>query len=370
MALNYFFGIDIEKLKTRIDEMENSFGQSEKEEVSLETSRPEEKKEEFFFEGAEKLLEIWFTTKNRHGNESDLRSIPRSALEKMLLIAKCEIISFMSNAEIDAYVLSESSLFVSKRRIILKTCGTTTPLNCIERIVWLVQTYTAYDMIEDAYYSRKNFKRPELQYVPHRTFEQEVNILDKYFLDGGAYCMGNMNKDCWYMYTLNPIERYVTGKAYVDNDQTIEILMSDLDMEVMNIFFKSSSVSADQATKKSGINKLVPGMKIDSCLFEPCGYSMNAILDDAHCSGGLGDYATIHVTPEVAFSYVSFETNRLVDNYMELIKQVVNTFKPGKLMVTFYATRVGLRLVLSVLSDLFNVETLHRRPRPSASMKN
>ena len=79
-------------------------------------------------------------------------------------------------------------------RIILKTCGTTTPLNCIERIVWLVQTYTAYDMIEDAYYSRKNFKRPELQYVPHRTFEQEVNILDKYFLDGGAYCMGNMNK--------------------------------------------------------------------------------------------------------------------------------------------------------------------------------
>ena len=47
MALNYFFGIDIEKLKTRIDEMENSFGESEKEEVSLETSRPEEKKEEF-----------------------------------------------------------------------------------------------------------------------------------------------------------------------------------------------------------------------------------------------------------------------------------------------------------------------------------
>ena len=87
---------------------------------------------------------------------------------------------------------------------------------------------------------------------------------------------------------------------------------------------------------------------------------------EAHCSGGLGDYATIHVTPEVAFSYVSFETNRLVDNYMELIKQVVNTFKPGKLMVTFYATRVGL----SVLSDLFNVETLIRRPRPSASMKN
>ena len=91
--------------------------------------------------------------------------------------------------------------------MILKTCGTTTPLNCLERILWLVQTYTCYDMIEDAYYSRKNFKRPELQLYPHRSFENEVNSLDKMFPDGGAYCMGNMNRDCWYMYTLNPIER-------------------------------------------------------------------------------------------------------------------------------------------------------------------
>ena len=51
------------------------------------------------------------------------------------------------------------------------------------------------------------------------------------------------------MYTLNPLQTYVEGEQYHDNDQTIEILMSDLDMEVMNIFFKSSSVSADQATK-------------------------------------------------------------------------------------------------------------------------
>ena len=133
MASNYFFGIDIEKLKTRI-EMENSNDKKKGDNSCAPTKEErDEKNEEFFFEGAEKLLEIWFTTKNRHGNESDLRSIPRfcntsgnhscllihefrAALEKMLLIAKCEIISFMSNAEIDAYVLSESSLFVSKRR--------------------------------------------------------------------------------------------------------------------------------------------------------------------------------------------------------------------------------------------------------------
>ena len=48
----------------------------------------------------------------------------------------------MKNSEIDAYVLSESSLFIAKRRMILKTCGTTTPLDCIERIIDLVREFT------------------------------------------------------------------------------------------------------------------------------------------------------------------------------------------------------------------------------------
>ena len=30
--------------------------------------------------------------------------------------------------------------------------------------------------------------------------------------------------------------------------------------------------------KKSGIDQLVPNMKIDDYLFEPCGYSMNGVL--------------------------------------------------------------------------------------------
>ena len=54
----------------------------------------------------------------------------------------------------------------------------------------------------------------------------------------------------------------------------------------------------------------------------------------------MGDYATIHVTPEPEFSYVSFETNIATGNYMDLVTKVVDTFKPSKLIVTFYATRV------------------------------
>ena len=79
MASNYFFGIDIEKLKMRFKEMEKGDGLTESEAEWDDSGSDSEKgkKEDFFFEGTEKLLEIWFTTKNRYGCDSDLRSIPR-----------------------------------------------------------------------------------------------------------------------------------------------------------------------------------------------------------------------------------------------------------------------------------------------------
>ena len=144
----------------------------------------------------------------------------------MLRKVKCEIMSTTHNKQVDAYVLSESSMFVSKRRFILKTCGTTTPLECIADLNQLVKSYTGFDTIEvicdkirfiklfilpfsiiplfilypkmfclqDIFYSRKNFSRPDLQLKPHRNFEQEVAILDEMFSDGAAYCMGTLNR--------------------------------------------------------------------------------------------------------------------------------------------------------------------------------
>jgi S-adenosylmethionine decarboxylase len=50
-----------------------------------------------------------------------------------------------------------------------------------------------------------------------------------------------------------------------------------------------------------GLSALLPSATIDSFLFSPCGFSSNAVQGDR--------YATIHVTPEVEYSYASFETN-------------------------------------------------------------
>ncbi|KAJ8916868.1 hypothetical protein NQ315_005875 [Exocentrus adspersus] len=222
-----------------------------------------------FFEGVEKLLEIWFTTSDSNNKAPDLRKIPRTKLESLLKIVRCEIISFVKNEQIDAYVLSESSMFISKRRFILKTCGTTTPLLCLQPLLLLAEQYAGFTEVEDLFYSRKNFKRPDLQVTPHQHFDQEVALLDTLFPDGAAYCLGAVNKDCWYLYTLNPLpqrDRMLTLPESDQADQTLEILMTDLDPDIMAIFTKEECLNATEATKKSGIDKIIPNLIIDDFL--------------------------------------------------------------------------------------------------------
>ncbi len=78
----------------------------------------------------------------------------------MLRPVKCSIISSARNGQVDAYVLSESSMFVSQRRFILKTCGTTTPLQCIQELLGLVKVYAGFDTIEA---SPESGRRSELR---------------------------------------------------------------------------------------------------------------------------------------------------------------------------------------------------------------
>ncbi|XP_057341434.1 S-adenosylmethionine decarboxylase proenzyme isoform X2 [Microplitis mediator] len=285
-----------------------------------------------FFEGVEKLLEVWFTSSHGEDHKGDLRDIPRHRWESLLKIVRCEIISFCRNDDIEAYVLSESSMFVAKRRLILKTCGTTTPLQCIVSLLDLVEEYTGFDEVEDLFYSRKNYKRPELQMSPHCAFEEEVALLDTIFSDGEAYCLGNADKNCWYLYTLNRGKSFHSPK---EPDQTLEILMTNLNTDIMSIFTRERCSSAAEATQKSGIDKIIPNMNIDDFLFEPCGYSMNGVAKN-------GSYMTIHITPEPEFSYVSFETNIPEENYADVIERVLKAFKPENFVVILFANKASI----------------------------
>jgi hypothetical protein len=86
------------------------------------------------FEGSEKRIEVDFRL--GAGSPRDgLRSLSRAQLDELMTLAACTIVSSRKNDELDAYVLSESSLFVYPTKYILKTCGTTKLLNSIPRLL-------------------------------------------------------------------------------------------------------------------------------------------------------------------------------------------------------------------------------------------
>ncbi len=76
-----------------------------------------------FFEGCEKRLEIVFSDT---GNKEGLRRISKEEWNVLLSHAHCTILGDCTKSEaLDSYILSESSLFVSPLRVVIKTCGST-----------------------------------------------------------------------------------------------------------------------------------------------------------------------------------------------------------------------------------------------------
>lgn len=83
------------------------------------------------FEGPEKKLEVYFS---RGDDSSGLRRFQHDVWSDMLADAACTILHQESNKDFDAYLLSESSMFVYPDRLILKTCGTTTLLLALPKV--------------------------------------------------------------------------------------------------------------------------------------------------------------------------------------------------------------------------------------------
>jgi len=297
-----------------------------------------------FFEGSEKLLEIWFkppvlqdnANNPSFGKKDGLRRISKEKWSDLLTHVRCTIVSTTCNEEIDAYLLSESSLFVTSYRLLIKTCGTTTLLEVVPLVLELAKEECGLDEVLDLFYSRKNFMEPTKQHFPHQSFDDEVQFLDRFF-DGSAYVLGAINGDHWYLYTLNKEDMLIEHP-----DQTLEILMSDLDPEAMKAFYKDDEFISDQhSTQVTGIADLMPGANLDPLMFDPCGYSINAIKDE--------NYFTIHVTPQSHCSFASFETNiesqdinaKGKKTYGKLINQVLKIFKPRKFIITFFRNKLS-----------------------------
>ncbi|PKA49192.1 S-adenosylmethionine decarboxylase proenzyme [Apostasia shenzhenica] len=282
------------------------------------------------FEGYEKRLEITFSEAPLLVDPKGrgLRALTRSQIDSVLEPAKCTIVSQLSNMEFDSYVLSESSLFVYPYKIILKTCGTTRLLLSIPVILHLASELSL--SVSSVKYSRGSFIFPEAQPAPHRSFSEEVAVLNTFFgslASGGcAYVFGDPavpNRN-WHVY-------HATEKPELPM-VTLEMCMTGLNNERASIFFKNSAngstLSAKDMTKRSGICDIQPEMEICDFEFEPCGYSMNGIDGWA--------LSTVHVTPEDGFSYASYEAmgfDPSIVNYGRLVKRVLGCFKPSEFSV-------------------------------------
>lgn len=283
-----------------------------------------------FFEGSEKLLKIWFSAnddenKKDDGHECDLRLIPRFELDYVLQIIKASIVSCISNEYIDSYVLSESSMFISRNSIILKTCGITELLHAVKPLLSLARKYANMIDVKDIFYSRREFLQPDMQQGIYKSFDDEAKFLKNIFPNGTSYVFGEEESDRWYLFSMNH------SKKERLTDVTLEILMSDMCEKTMTHFTKSSYSNYDELMLNTGISSLFPGSMHDGVVFDPVGYSVNGLLDKF--------YYTIHVTPQPDCSYVSFETNIQNENYDDLIAQVVAIFKPGKFIVTLFLNR-------------------------------
>lgn len=306
------------------------------------------------------------------GNADGLRSLSRQQLDTLCTKAKCTILSKISNTYMDAYVLSESSLFVYKHRYIMKTCGTTTLLRCLGT---LLEYADALDMEVDwVGYSRKNLLFPNAQLWPHSNFGEEIRYMDTHGdlqdrLRGSGYILGPITGDHWFVYVADSQKNSMAAKLAVcanpaehtprslvhssmstsalnslpSTERTLNLMMFDMAPEVAAIFFQSNTPSGKEMTTKSGISGLCPGATIDETSFTPCGYSMNAILHDS--------YFTIHITPEQQCSYVSFETNTSLRNYSPMVRNVLNVFRPKRFVLTFFGDEAAINNIPELPTD-------------------
>jgi S-adenosylmethionine decarboxylase len=321
------------------------------------------------FEGPEKLLEIWFyPSDDSLPSDKSLRSISHDNWSRLLDLVNCKILSIKSSEKLDAFLLSESSLFVYDHKLILKTCGTTTTLFCLPALFELLKHDLGWDFTIKqplkVFYSRRAFMFPQKQRSIHKNWQDEVDYLNQYF-KGNHYLIGRID-DHWHLYVggeqdqMDVIDQTMKIDGE-DKDETFEILMTHLDPHQSEQFVTSRKPGfqidnsqdlghflGSSTSNNTGLNNLYDNVGIhDSFSFTPCGYSSNTILDDA--------YYTLHVTPEADWSYASFESN--VDptrhglTNVDIMNKVLKVFKPKRFQMTLFTKHESELFQLNRLGD-------------------
>jgi S-adenosylmethionine decarboxylase len=266
-----------------------------------------------FFEGPEKKLELWVRSPT-----TSLRSFGRPFWTAVVQTAGARILSALSNDHCDAYLLSESSLFVYDQRLLMITCGRTNLVAAVPAIAKRLSV----DDIDLLIYERKSQYFPEHQPT---TFFEDVRLLHT-MLPGSAFRYGDDDEHHVFLFHHSR-----PGFRAAAQDSTLEILMYNWDPAVAGLFSEGSQHRPGPIRDESGVGRILPGYQIDDFAFAPMGYSMNAIRENT--------YYTVHVTPEPQGSYASFETNHRFESEIDrnvCIQKLLAIFRPDSFDVLYF----------------------------------
>jgi len=234
-----------------------------------------------FFEGSEKRVEVFVSS-----STDPLRLLGEKFWAKIVASANAKIVSKMSNDFCDAYLLSESCLFVWDDRFLMLTCGTTTLVDAA--ILFTEKLGRA--AIVSASYQRKS------EYFSHlqtSCFNDDVLRLRRY-LAGAAYRIGHLDTHHHYIFTSDSIHPAGVIKS------NSELLMYHIKGAAAD-YLRCDKQSSQGIRDMLELERVFVNFTFDDYLFDPCGYSINGLCGDK--------YMTIHITPQEESSYVSIETN-------------------------------------------------------------
>lgn len=281
------------------------------------------------FEGFEKRLELHFFGDDPIG----LRRLSFKTLDRILAAVQCGVVSAVGNAYFDAYVLSESSLFLYPDKLVIKTCGTTGLLHCVPL---LLHHAAALGLkLLRCKYTRGSFIFPMAQPAPHTSFKEEVLFLEKNLPASlrhrkARILPSHSSRHKWHVYSASSKADDLSGGPI-----TVEVCMTELDRAVADQFFRwpgeaglSGNEAGREMTRRAGIaDAASPRALICDFAFDPCGYSMNGLHFDR--------YTTIHVTPEEGYSYASYECVVTDESEIVSVLDKVNAvFRPGLMSVS------------------------------------
>ncbi|WP_133182852.1 adenosylmethionine decarboxylase [Shewanella decolorationis] len=263
-----------------------------------------------FFEGAEKKLEIRLTP-----NMASLRQQECGFWCTLVACANAEILSTIRNPACDAYLLSESSLFVWDDKILLLTCGNSTLVDAACHFINAV----GVEHIAALCYQRKNEYQAQLQST---SFVDDIAKL-RTLIPGKAFRVGHLDSHHHYLFCTDNLF-CIDNQAMLSTETCLELMMYHIRGELAD-YLKQPSQTELGIYQRLGLQQLFPNFQFDMHCFQPTGFSLNGIRG--------ADYISIHITPSTGqgdSSYVSFETNLDLAVYpYPLVAQMIKLFMPS-----------------------------------------